>query len=69
MILQNPMDDLDLLYDYYKDNNMAVGAYGTLSSRVKDDRVEAMMRRLCHLSLREAMEVSKLIIHLGGKIY
>lgn len=69
MNLQNPMDDLDMLYDYYKDNNLAVGGYAILSSRVKDDRVEAMLRRLSAFSLKEAMEVSKLIIHLGGKIY
>ena len=30
------MNDLDMLYDYYKDVNLAAGGYATVTCRVKE---------------------------------
>lgn len=63
------MDDLDLLYDYYRDNNLAAGGYASLASRVKDDKVEKLFRDFTGLALKEARATAGMIVSLGGKIY
>jgi hypothetical protein len=63
------MDDLDMLYDYYRDNNLAAGGYATLASRVKDDKIEKLFRDFTDLALVEAKSTAKMIISLGGKLY
>ncbi|MCW3489510.1 spore coat protein [Dethiobacter alkaliphilus] len=63
------MTDLDMLYDYYKDNNLAAGGYATLSCRVKDDGVEKTFRKLTQSALKESRTAAKMIIKLGGQIY
>lgn len=69
MAIDKTMDDLDMLYDYYRDNNLAAGAYAGLASRVKDDKVEKAFRDFTDLALTEAKATAKMIISLGGKIY
>ena len=63
------MNDLDMLYDYYKDNNLAAAGYAAFSCRVRDDKVEKMFRDLTQKALEESRSSSKLIIKLGGQLY
>jgi len=63
------MDDLDMLYDYYRDNNLAAGAYASLACRVKDDKIEKLFRDYTEQALWSAKETAKMIISLGGKLY
>ena len=69
MDLEKTMDDLDLLYDYYRDNNLAAGGYAMMACRVKDDKVEELFRDFTKLALTEAKATAGMIISLGGKIY
>ena len=69
MEINKTMDDIDLLYDWYRDCNLAAGAYATLASRVKDDKIEQLFRDFTDWSLVAAKETSKMIITMGGKIY
>ncbi len=63
------MTDLDLLFDYYKDNNLAAGGFATLACRVKDNKVEKAFFNLTQSALKESLVTSQLIIKLGGQIY
>ncbi len=63
------MEDLDLLYDYYKDNNLAAGGYATLASRIKDDRLEKKFSELTEMVLKDSRATARLIIRLGGEIF
>lgn len=63
------MEDLDLLYDYYKDNNLAASGYAALACRVKDDRLEKKFMELTQKALKESRETARLIIALGGQIF
>jgi len=69
MEIDKQMDDLDMLYDLYRDNNLAAGGYATLACRVKDDKLEKLFRDFTDLALMEAKNTAKMIISLGGKIY
>lgn len=69
MEIEKTMDDLDLLYDYYRDNNLAAGAYAALACRVKDDKVEKLFLSYAKETLEEARNTAAMIISLGGKIY
>lgn len=63
------MTDLDMLYDYYKDNNLAAGGYATLTCKTKDDGVEKIFNSMTKEALRESRAATKLIIKFGGKVY
>lgn len=63
------MDDLDMLYDYYKDVNLAAGAYATLSSRIKDDKLEKFYKRTAAEVMIESSLASEIIIKYGGTIF
>ncbi len=63
------MNDLDLLYDYYSSVNIAAGGYATTSSRIKDDKLEDVFRKMAQQAMEESKQASKLIIKLGGQIY
>lgn len=69
MEINRTMDDLDMLFDFYRDNNLAAGCYGALSCRVKDDKVEKIFQDFTSLTLKTAKETAGMIISLGGKIY
>ncbi len=69
MDVNKPMNDLDMLYDWYRDCNFASTAYAGLALRVKDDRVEELLRDLTDWALMGGKETAKVIISLGGKIY
>lgn len=63
------MQDLDMLYDYYKDVNLAAGAYATVSSRIKDDKLEEEFRKITKMVLAESKEASEIIIKYGGTLF
>jgi hypothetical protein len=63
------VNDLDMLYDYYKDVNLAAGAYAAVSSRIKDDKLENEFRDLTKLVLLESRQAAGMIIKLGGTIF
>ncbi len=63
------MNDLDMLYDYYKDVNLAAGAYATVSSRIKDDKLEEEFRKLTKMVLVESRAASEIIIKYGGNVF
>lgn len=69
MEVTRTMDDLDMLFDFYRDNNLAAGGYAALACRVKDDKVEKLFRDYSGLTLIAAKETAGMIISLGGKIY
>lgn len=63
------MNDLDMLYDYYTDVNLASGGYATVASRIKDDKLEKVFRNLAKQAMQESQAASEMLIKLGGKIY
>lgn len=63
------MNDLDMLYDYYKDVNLAAGAYAAISSRIKDDKLEHEFRDLTKMVLLESRAAAGIIIKYGGTIF
>jgi len=63
------MNDLDMLYDYYKDVNLAAGGYATVACRVKDDKLEKLLKNTSEEVLMEAKMTSKIIIKYGGDIF
>lgn len=63
------MNDLDMLYDYYTSVNLASGGYATLSCRIKDDKIEALFRKLTRQVMAESQAAAEMVIKLGGKIY
>jgi len=63
------MDDLEMIYDYYKDVNLASGAYATLSCRIKDDKLEKLFREMTQEVMMESRLASKMIIKYGGTIF
>jgi len=69
MEINKTMDDLDMLYDFYRDNNLAAGAYAALACRVKDDKVESLFRDFTTLTQMTTRQTAGMIISLGGKIY
>lgn len=62
------MKDLDMLYDYYKDNNMAAMGYAAMASRVKDDKLEKLFMDLTTIVLKEGRETANMLIRFGGEI-
>jgi DNA gyrase inhibitor GyrI len=58
-----------MLYDYYKDNNLAAGGYAVVACRVKDDRLEKRFTELTQMVLSDSRETARLIIKLGGQIF
>lgn len=62
------MNDLDLLYDYFKDNDLAASGYAVTANRTKDDKLEKLFANLTMSALQDSKEISKLIIQLGGEI-
>ncbi|MHB1126320.1 MAG: spore coat protein [Bacillota bacterium] len=63
------MEDLDMLYDYYKDVNTAAGGYATLACRIKDDRIEKLFQETSREVLQESRITSEMIIKYGGTIF
>lgn len=63
------MNDLDMLYDYYNSVNLASGGYATISSRIKDDKLEKVFRNLAEQAMKESQAASEMLIKLGGQIY
>ncbi|KUO50270.1 MAG: hypothetical protein APF76_11200 [Desulfitibacter sp. BRH_c19] len=63
------MNDIDMLYDYYKDVNLAAGAYATMACRIKDDKLEKFYRDTVHEVLMEARSSAKMIIKYGGNVF
>jgi hypothetical protein len=63
------LNDLDMLYDYYTSINLASGAYATISSRIKNDNIEKLFRKLAQQAMMDSQAASEMIIKLGGKIY
>ncbi|MBI2914464.1 MAG: hypothetical protein HYY08_00910 [Firmicutes bacterium] len=62
------MTDLDMLYDYYTSVNLAAGGYASISSRVKDDKLEKAFRDLTKAVMTESREAAGMVISLGGTI-
>jgi len=63
------MTDLDLLFDYYTCVNLAAGGYATLSSRIKDDKLEEAFRKLTQQVLEESRAAAAMVIKFGGTIF
>lgn len=63
------MDDLDMLYDYYKDVNIAAGGYSTLACRVKDDKLEKLFKGTAQEVLMESRSAAGMLIKYGGTIF
>jgi DNA gyrase inhibitor GyrI len=63
------LTDLDLLFDYYTSVNIAAGGYATISSRVKDDKLENIFRKMAREAMRESKEAAGMVIKLGGDIF
>ncbi len=63
------MNDLDMLYDYYTFVNLAAGGYATISSRIKDDKIEKLMRKMARYAMADSRSSAEMLIKFGGRIY